>query len=260
MTSVRVNSVRLFCSCRRAAISSCSSLMRSIGPPCRPARRRILPSTPQLLHVARLQPGRRTCQQAEHRARLGASVRCNRTSTRRVAARSTRAGPHARPGSGPRSRPHPGWPCARSRSSGRPDPASGAPAARPERKRSPRRTCSRSRSSERNGLWRSVTSSLRLAQTHSVATWAGVRSKSKITSLNTATSARSCCSMRVEWAASPSMAMKASGSSRCARSQRNRPGTGSCAARGNRPLPIRSRCPPAAVPASADQVRRRRPA
>ena len=87
---------------------------------------------PQLLHVARLQPGRRTCQQAEHRARLGASVRCNRTSTRRVAARSTCAGPHARPGSGPRSRPHPGWPCARSRSSGRPDPASGAPAARPE--------------------------------------------------------------------------------------------------------------------------------
>jgi flavin-dependent dehydrogenase len=72
VTEVSTNSVRLLISATCAAISSCSSLMRS----CRAAdvaqrHREFLAGLTQLLHVELVDPGGRMLQQAEQRARLG---------------------------------------------------------------------------------------------------------------------------------------------------------------------------------------------
>ena len=200
VTMVRVKRMRLFCSLSLAAISSCSSLIRS------PRAVRSLITRENSSVASR--NSRRSASCSHSGGRLSrrssepgssASRRCRRTSTRRMAPRSARLAERRRASS---------WSSMRSTATlvSRTIWVSTSPWSRNrwisncrgERKGSPCFTEERSLSTERSGCARALTSSRPRAQTHRVATSEETRPKLKTTSLTTASSAESTCSMRVE--------------------------------------------------------------
>ena len=222
VTTVSTNRLRLLASCTLAAISSCSSLMRS----CRPCMSRSttenssVESRSSCASSAPIQAGG-CCSRRNSAAGSGASSRCSRTSRRRSTPSRARLWSR-RPASSASSTSSMRWVTPRTMST-RPDACvriSSASSATLEHGALPLRTVVRRASTDRSGRVRPVTIRWGATLVHSVAMSEGSNAKSKWASLSTAISVSSSRSMRVDTERSLSASKKASGRWACRSIQR----------------------------------------